>query len=241
MKLFRGAIILLAVAFIASAAHQASAVTYLDSTGENFTGAGGGILDIASVEVTQPNATDLMFKINLTGNPTSPTDWGKYMLSFDTVAGGDTTGNGWGRPIALTSGMDYWIGSWADSGFGVQLWKFTGAWAQIGGAGPFAGGPSLPGLTNFTDSSSMTIKVAWADLGLLPGSVLCFDVYTSGGGGGDSAVDSLANPAQTISDWPGPYSSALCIDYTIVPEPSTLLLVGFGGLMLIGRIFRRRA
>src|SRR5712672_2828656 len=103
MRLLRGATILLAVAFFASAANQTFAVTYTDSTGENFTGAGGGILDISSVEVTN-TPTDVIFKINLTGDPVA-TDWGKYMIGIDSVGGGDTTGDGWARPVSMSSGM----------------------------------------------------------------------------------------------------------------------------------------
>src|SRR5436190_9591068 len=74
--------------------------TYSDSINENFTAAGGGILDISSVEVNN-SATLLSFKINLTGNP-STTDWGKYMISLNTTSGGDSAGNGWGRPINMS-------------------------------------------------------------------------------------------------------------------------------------------
>jgi hypothetical protein len=219
---------------------SAGAATYPDSTGENFTAAGGGILDITSVEVNN-TATDLIFKINLAGDPVG-TDWGKYMIGIDSTVGGDTAGNGWGRPISMPSGMDYWAGSWVDSGNGVQVHKYTGAWSQIGGAGPFAGGPAVPGLAIAKDISSVTITAPLSLLGLAPGNSFHFDVYTSGGGGGDSAVDALANPAQTINDWGVPYASQTTVLYTIseVPEPAACTLLGLASLVLIRMVRRNR-
>ena len=120
---------ILTTAVVATLGFSAHATTYLDTTGDTFTGAGGGILDITSVEVNN-NATDLIFKINVAGDPVA-TDWGKYMIGIDSVAGGDTAGDGWARPISMPSGMDYWVGSWVDSGNGAQLWQYTGAWAPL--------------------------------------------------------------------------------------------------------------
>ena len=233
---FRGAVVVMAVALLAAAAPRANATTYTDSTGENFTGAGGGILDITSVEVNN-DANDIIFKINLAGNPVA-TDWGKYMVGIDSVAGGDTstTGNGWVRPINMPAGMDYWLGSWVDSGNGAEAYKYTGSWGLLNATYATAGALSIS-----KDASSVTLTYDLASLGLSIGSTFNFDVYTSGGGSGDSAVDALANPSQSISDWPGPYSSTLVDSYTVVPEPSTLTLVALGGLMLVGRLFRRRA
>lgn len=220
---------ILTTAVVATLGFSAHATTYLDTTGDTFTGAGGGILDITSVEVNN-NATDLIFKINVAGDPVA-TDWGKYMIGIDSVAGGDTAGDGWARPISMPSGMDYWVGSWVDSGNGAQLWQYTGAWANIG----------TPSVTK--NISSVTLQFAYAGLGLAPGSTFRFDVYTSGGGGGDSAVDALANPAQSIANWGDPYSTQSPVSYTIptVPEPGTLAMLGLGGLLMVQRAFRRRA
>lgn len=227
---------ILAASILAALALNAQAATYNDATSDTFTGAGGGILDISSVEVNN-TATDLIFKINLVGNPVA-TDWGKYMIGFDTVPGGDPAGNGWARPISMSSGMDYWAGSWVDSGNAVQIHQFTGVWGQIASAS----GPPGVGLSITKDASSVTITTPFALLGLAPGNTFLFDVYTSGGGGGDGAVDALGNPGITIGDWGNPYNSGSLVNqYTIpaVPEPTTLALLGVGASLLIGRIRRR--
>src|SRR5881628_888562 len=101
----REAVILLAAGFLGSTAHRANATTYSDSTGDLFNN-GFGHLDITSVEVTADGGGELMFRINLNGDPVA-TDWGKYMIAIHTGAGGDPVGNGWGRPISYTPGMNY--------------------------------------------------------------------------------------------------------------------------------------
>jgi hypothetical protein len=207
----------------------AGAVTYTDSTGENAAGIAqsGGILDIASVEVNN-TATDLIFKINLVGD-IQATDWGNYMVAIDSAPGGDASGNPWIRPISMPSGMDYWLGSWVNGGGGLQLWDYTGSW----------NGPTTTGVT--IEQFAVTLTTPLSSLGLSVGNTFNFDVYTSGSGGGDSAVDALANPSQSIADWPGPYSSTTTFSYTVIPEPSTLTLVGLACLALVGHLARRRS
>ncbi len=215
-------------------AAQLPATVYSDATGDTFTGAGGGILDIASVEVSQ-TATDLIFKINVTGDPVAA-DWGKYLIALDTTAGGDTTGNGWGRPISMPAGMDYWVGSWVDSGNGAELYKYTGSWnAQ---STTYGANPDNLGLSKNT--SSITLQFAYAGLGLGAGSTLYFDVFTSGGGGGDGAIDALSDPAQSVGNWGDAYASQSTLSYTIqpIPEPTTLALLGLSAAGLV--IFRRK-
>jgi hypothetical protein len=86
-------------------------------------------------------------------------------------------------------------------------------------------------------------------MNLIPGNVIYFDAYSSGGGGGDSAVDSLANPNVSITNWGGPYTSFATgaggpglNAYTIsaVPEPSSVAAVSLAGIAIAGHLMRRR-
>ncbi len=216
-------------------AAASASVTFGDSTGDVFTGAGGGILDILSVEVSS-NATDVSFKINLAGDPVG-TDWGKYMIMIDSAPGGDNAGNGWNRPIGwgqggANPGAETWLGGWVDSGNGLENRGWNGSGWQLNGATY----NSTPGLTISKDTSSVTMSVKIADIGAVPGQQICFDVFTSGGGGGDGAIDSLGNPGLQVTDW-GNYSTAFPVCYTI-PAPAAPALLGAAGLFVARR--RRR-
>lgn len=195
--------------------------TYTDATGENFTGAGGGILDITSVEVTN-TATDMVFKIKLAGNPVA-TDWGKYCIGIYNTnfpAAGDVsaTGNGWTRPISINDpidpndGMTHWVGSWVDGPMAAQLYSFISpnpaAW----------NGPNGASISKTTTNVTITIPLTGLDFATAPsafGQTLLFDVYTSGGGGTDSAVDALSRSTQSISDWGVAFVSTNLLSYTI--------------------------
>ncbi len=205
----------------------ASAALYTDATGDEAFP--NPHLDITSVEVLN-DATDIMFTVNLNGDPIA-TDWGKYLIGIDGVAGGDTAGNGWGRPISMSSGMDYFIGSWVDWDDGAELYSWDGAVWNLDDAAYAAPGIDLqlPAKT----TSSVTLTTTLASLGLGTGDVFVFDVWSSGGGGTDSAIDALSDPATTVLDWGESYNSTSTLSYTVVvPEPITLslLLVGFGAM-----------
>jgi hypothetical protein len=198
-------------------ASPAWGVTFNDATGENFDG--NAHMDISSVQVTDDGA-NITFKISVSAADITMPNWGKYVVGIDTnSATGDTgssVGNPWGRNISMADGMDAWIGSWVDSGGGFQPWTYSGGtWTQNG-----TGTVSLSGnMTTFTTSL--------ASLGLAAGQSFQFDVYTTGGGGGDSANDALANPTQTVNNWQVPYRTPAAggLRYTTVPEPSTLVAI----------------
>ena len=89
-----------------------------------------------------------------------------------------------------------------------------------------------------------------ASLGLAPGDSFSFDAYSSGGGGSDSAIDSLANPNVSITSWSQSYTSQPLAfsgpglnSYTItaVPEPATMAAIGVIGAAVAGRLMRRRS
>ncbi len=222
----------IAASVLAVLALNAQATTYSDTLGGNVWT--DGVADITSVEVTH-SATDLIFKINVNGDPVAA-NYAKYLIGLDTAVGGDPAGNGWSRPIGMSSGMDYWVGSWADSGNGAEVYKYTGSWSLQNATYGTPGGLSFS-----KDTSSVTISYPFASLGLSLGNTFTFDVYTSGGGAGDGAVDALSNPNQTIANWGDNYNSgSLVSSYTLtaVPEPTSLALLGIGASLIIGRIRR---
>jgi hypothetical protein len=245
MKSFKSkCFVLLPVVFCAAATYS-QAATILDSAADIDPGitTGSGTLDILSMEVSS-NGTDIAFALTLNGN-VSGTDWGKFMIGISTGSTASTnTGNGWGRPIELNSpvgGMDYWIGSWVDAGGGAQLSSYNGAaWT---GPTTLAGYSVVAGAT-----STLNYSIPLASLGLAGGDTFYFDAYSSGGGGGDSAIDALSNPNTSITNWAGPYTSSTVgsggvglSSYTIiVPEPSTFALLGLGGIAFAMCRSRRR-
>jgi hypothetical protein len=225
----------IALAFVSGLVLTASATTaeaqvtsYTDAANDINPGlaTGNGTLDILGMEISN-TATDIVFRLTVNGNVgAGGTDWGKFMIGISAGGAPDSNGNGWGRPINMSSplgGMTHWIGSWVDGGGGSQLWNYSGSsWT----------GPS--GLSGFTFSGgTLTYTASLASLGLSLGSTFYFDAYSSGGGGGDSAIDALANPNISVSDWGVPYTSGgsnPIYSYTVVPAPGAVALLGLAGL-----------
>lgn len=204
-------------------------VTYNDSVGDVFTGAGGGILDIVSLEVSN-DATNISFKFTLAGDVLAA-EWGKYMVIIDSAPGGDAAGNGWGRPISMPSGADSWIGSWVDGGDGMELYNYSGGWPFPPNYATWLGSPEI-GISKTSNTVTLTSTLAAMNLSI--GQTFLFDAFTSGGGGGDGAIDSLGNPNQQVGDW-GDFSEAHPLTYRVKPEPTTLTLLGIGALLMIRR------
>jgi hypothetical protein len=219
-----------------TAAVQANpGVVYNDATGDINPGiaTGGGTLDLVAMEVSN-TSTDIQFKLTVNGNIGS-TDWGKFMIGISNGSAGDTSvnGNGWARPINMgspTGGMTNWIGSWVDNGGGAENRSWATGWSLVGATynsnfGSFAIASGA--------QSTITYTVSMASLGLAEGNTFYFDAYSSAGGGGDSAVDALANPNYAISSWGGPYTSSSTtgiFSYTI-PAPGVIALLGVAGLV----------
>jgi len=206
----------LVAATMAATSAFAQPASYVDAIGDidASISTGGGTLDIVNMEVSE-TATDLVFTLTVNGNVSS-TDWGKFMIGIaNSKLTGTTTGNGWGRPINMDSpggGMSRWIGSWVDGGGGgAQLFSYNGTtWSQA---------PTGPGLV-LTPGTQSTIAytVTKASLDYVEGDVLYFDAYSSGGDGGNSAVDALSNPNVAITGWGGPYTSSLVTGLSRYPQ-----------------------
>jgi len=80
-----------------------------------------------------------------------------------------------------------------------------------------------------------------SSMGLAVGDTINFDIFTSGTGGGDAAIDSLNDPNVTTSSWTGSYNSTLSSAYEVVPEPSTYALSAVSFAAAAGYVARRRA
>jgi len=217
--------------------------TYTDAIGETINSAGGTI-DFVGAEVSN-TATDLVISLKVDGD-VGTTDWGKFMIGIATTkTDGTTSGNGWNRPINLSApsgkGMDFWTGAWVDGGGGSELYKYTsgtptGSWSKMIGVNQ----SNQQIGTYATGKSMLTYTYSLATLGVTVGDTIYFDAYSSGGGGGDGAIDALANSAQTIAGWGDSYTSSgsNLNSYTVIPEPSTGMLMGLGvaGLLVVRRI-----
>jgi hypothetical protein len=201
---------------------------YTDATGEIGTGDFPN-LDFVSTTVSN-TPTELSFTLTLDAD-LAATNWGKYMIAFDTAPGGDTSGNAWNRPISDPEGINFWVGSWIDTPEGgVQLWSFNNGWNDIGGATIDVSALAAGQITYTMPLSSLALSI---------GDSFAFDVFSSGGGDTDSAIDSLANPSISVADWGNAYVINPTLSYTVVPEPSTYaFLLGIAGLGLA--VWRRR-
>jgi len=215
---------LCAIALLATSTPFAvSASTYLDATGDSATVPS---LDITSIFVSN-DATALSLHINLAGDPMAA-DWGKYLIGFDTIAGGNTTGpDAWGNPITMSvGGMDYFIGSWLDFGTGATVFGWSGtSWNLM----------SSTGIGVATSLSSVTLSLNLSALGLSEGSMFNFDIYSTAIG--NSVLDAAGS--STALTWNNnPYDSGVnVLTYTVtaVPEPSAFGVMGLGALLLAWR------
>ncbi|MBL4809305.1 MAG: hypothetical protein JKY43_04515 [Phycisphaerales bacterium] len=228
---------LLMAAAIASLAGVASADVYMDTAGDlnaSFVD-GGGVpfahLDITQVEITN-DANFLYIDISVAGD-IDATNWGKYLVGFDMGSGTTSTSGGWGRNISWGSGIDYFIGGWADeggSGVGAELRNFDGAAWNVTDA-TYLGGGLIMGDDSAHAAGVQSYIVSLAALGLSVGDTFGFDVATTGGGGGDPGVDMLSLAGEATPDWGTGSTSGAFLSYTVIPTPSSLALLGLGGLV----------
>ena len=204
-----------------------------DATGNSFGELGGTHMDITGVTVSH-DATNVYFNIQLSN---LGADWGKYGILIDSKAGGvSSPSNAWGRAINTAVAVDYWLGSWADSGGGAQLWKNNGAsWDGVEFRATYNG--NLGQSINW-GGGSILYTIARADIDMASNGTFYFDVVTTGGGGSDPGIDHLSVQGDAGGRWSGtPSTTGDFLAYTI-PTPGALALLG-AGVVVAAR--RRRA
>jgi hypothetical protein len=245
-----GCLLLLAPGlFLAS---KASATTYTDALGDNY---GGPEVDISNVVVTN-DGTNINFMINL--NPAasigpSANHYANYEIGIQEGGGaggqtaingsfgtGDpTVGNPYGNAVGISTGENFFIGSFLDGSSysgGAQLYSYNSVsgWTQVGGTA------SVTEVYSGTPSTDFSFPLS--ALGLSVGSTFNFDVWTSFGSP-QSAYDALDNNGEGPGAAPysgGTYDSAtvpgsVLASYTVVPEPASMAIIGGAGLLMMRR------
>jgi hypothetical protein len=211
------------IAALAVASSALAGVSYVDEVNDLFDN-GFTNLDISSVNVTN-DAENVFITVSTVGFQ----NWTKYMMYFDTGAGG-TVSNGWNRPVILSREIDRYIGSWVDQpNSNAQLWDWNGGAWNLGST--VDNDQSMVGMNMVT----FTVSLGW--LGVNVGDTFYFDVATSGGGGNDPGVDHLSRSTPATPGWGTPSEAGSFLAYTVVPSPGAVALLGLAGLA--GR--RRRA
>jgi len=246
MKASQGLGFLSAVGLLSIAALSAAAATYTGPGVANGSAVndGGGISSV----VVNNDANNITFTINSSQPMASYIFYTVELQIVGQAGNGDTSLlNPWGEHIGISSGVNSLINTY---GSGASALTYSNpTWTQNASGSYDAGG---------TGSSFATMTFALSSLGLNVGDSFHFDVVSSyASPGGQSAYGALATsgwPAESdnlYQPWNGTsyYDSATDPNstfnaggtlYSVVPEPGTFVLVGFGGLLLACRRFFRR-
>lgn len=192
-------------AFLVGLPTVCRATTYTDESGDEY---GDDYVDIQSVVVTNDSSNiDFLINLRSTSQIASNTNeqWGKYEIAFQTGAGGSTDiTDPWGLPDGISTGMNYWVGAWANQDpdtappntGGAALYQYSGgSWAQTAGIG--TDNPYVPVPVTLTDTS-VEINIPLASLGLSGGSTFNFDVWTTYSG--DAVFDALDSGSAATLD-----------------------------------------
>ncbi len=188
---------------------SAEGATYTDSLNDSNGGSGPSV-DISNVVVTN-DASNITFKINLNSTANiGPTAsyFGNYEVGIQVgnSAGGQTSivggfygtgdptvGNPYSNGIGISTGMNYFIGSYLDAptpaSGAAQLYSYSSSpgvgWTNINTV-------ALNEVYSGTPSVAFTFPLS--NLGLAVGNTFKFDVWTSyGQPGGQGAYDALDN------------------------------------------------
>jgi hypothetical protein len=183
-------------------AHAQTTVNFPDATGEvAVPGSPFPHLDITSVDVTLDAAEEnLTFTINLDGDPNCH-QLGQIHDRHPQQRGRCHLRQRLGTPDQLLhrhDPLDRRLGD--DVAGGLNLWNYNGAgWTEIKASYDAVDPLALPVIT--ASSYSVTVPVTLLGYTPGPGQVFTFDVYSSGGGENDGAVDALSVAATSISNW----------------------------------------
>lgn len=219
-------------ALIAGLALGSSAMAnpYIDATSDLFDN-GFAHLDIVNVTVSH-TATHMTFDI-LLGGDVNATNWGKYMIGINTGAPGADTSNGWGpRPVSWNGqAINYWIGTWADTGGEVRQMTGNNDGSNILNDATYIGGTQM---TVTPSGFHHVITFSRASIGFTGDGTIFFDVLSSGGGSGDPGVDHLSRSDMSTPGWSTGSVAGQFLSYTI-PTPGSIALIGLSGLAAIRR------
>jgi hypothetical protein len=207
-------------------ASSVSAEMYVDATGDVFDG-GLSNLDILGAEIT--NDLDNLYVRVTTNADVAATNWGKYLIFFDTGDGGAMSGpngndpfnNPWSRNVGSMVGIDAFVGSWIDGGGGAIAYTWNGGGFNDNGF-------VAPDLSDAT-SGVVRWTVSLSALGLAVGDTFNFDVATTGGFDNDPAID-LLSTTDVQPGWGNGSYSPMAYSYTVVPAPGVLAMIGLAGL-----------
>ena len=218
------------IAMLAGVAMGSAAMAdiYTDTTGELFDNSFAH-LDISSVAVSH-TAMHITFDVELVGN-INATNWGKYCIGINTGAANSDTTNGWGRNVSWGGqAINYWVGTWADTGGEVR--QMTGA---NNGSNNLIDA-TYNGGTQMTVTASgfhQIITFSRASIGFTGNGTILFDVLSTGGGA-DPGVDHLSRSDMSTPGWGTTSVSGNFLAYTI-PTPGSLGLMGLASLAVIRR------
>ena len=178
-----------------------------------------GNLDITNVGV-ENTATDITFSVT-TREFQSGT---KYMIFLETTIGGGTGTNPWNRPIDLSGAqIDYFVGSGVDqSSNNSQFFSNNYFGWNLASATTFS---------NVQSGNTVSWTLSLASMNLSVGSVISFDVATTGAGQNDPGVDHLSRNVIATTGWGNPSVAGAFLTYTVVPGPGAFALLGLAGLV----------